>query len=161
MKVKAWIGIGSNLCNPQKQVRDALQEIGEINGVHSVRHSSLYSNPPVGPQDQPDYVNAVALIETDLKPEALLDALQALENAHQRKRERRWGARTLDLDILMYGDETISTDRLSVPHPLCSERIFTVLPILELEPDAILPDGTKFSSLTDRFDTGELKKLPE
>jgi 2-amino-4-hydroxy-6-hydroxymethyldihydropteridine diphosphokinase len=131
----AYIGLGSNLENPIHQVETALQELAELKDSALLVHSLLYTTQPVGPQDQPDYINAVAALVTSLDAVALLDQLQAIELAHQRLREgQRWGARTLDLDLLMYGKATIDTPRLQVPHPEMMNRAFVLLPLSEIAP---------------------------
>lgn len=142
MTVTAYIGLGANLDEPVRQLRAALAELAQLPESRLLRASSLYRNPPMGPQDQPDYVNAVAALETALEPEALLDRLQALEQAHGRRRERRWGARTLDLDLLLYGQVQLATPRLTVPHVGVQERVFVLLPLSEIAPELVFPDGT-------------------
>ena len=130
----AFIGIGSNLDNPLLQVQTALRELAEIPKTALTRSSSLYRTPPMGPPDQPDYINAVAELTTTLSPTELLDALQALEARHGRVRTIHWGPRTLDLDLLLYGNETVHTARLTVPHPGIAQRAFVVLPLAEIAP---------------------------
>ncbi len=114
-----------------------------LDNITCVAHSRLYGSKPHGPQDQPDYVNAVAKLETTLDVEALLNALQTIEKAHHRVRKEgeRWGARTLDLDILLYDNAIIETPRLSVPHPRLFERPFVLYPLLDIEPALVFPDG--------------------
>lgn len=124
----AYIGLGSNLESPIVQVREALNELAMLPLSRLVAASSLYASRPVGPQDQPDFINAVAALETQLSPLALLDQLQALEQQHRRRRQRRWGPRTLDLDLLLYANDTIDTPRLRVPHPQITARAFVLLP---------------------------------
>ncbi|WP_249975233.1 2-amino-4-hydroxy-6-hydroxymethyldihydropteridine diphosphokinase [Vreelandella olivaria] len=129
---RAYIGLGSNLENPVTQVRQALIELNDLPLGRLVAASSLYATPPVGPQDQPDFINAVAAIETRLSPLALLDQLQALEQRHRRRRLRHWGPRTLDLDLLLYDQQAINHPRLQVPHPEMHERGFVLIPLAEL-----------------------------
>ncbi|MDP3537030.1 MAG: 2-amino-4-hydroxy-6-hydroxymethyldihydropteridine diphosphokinase [Halomonas sp.] len=128
----AYIGLGSNLENPVAQVRQALDELGGLPLSSLVAQSSLYATPPLGPQDQPDFINAVAVIKTALSPLAMLDQLQALEQRHRRQRLRHWGPRTLDLDLLLYGQQTIERPRLRVPHPHMHERAFVLVPLAEV-----------------------------
>lgn len=128
----AYIGLGSNLENPVAQVNQALDELGSLPLSTQVARSSLYATPPVGPQDQPDFINAVAVIKTALSPLALLDQLQALEQRHRRQRLLHWGPRTLDLDLLLYGQQTIERPRLKVPHPYMHERAFVLVPLAEV-----------------------------
>ncbi|MES9861821.1 MAG: 2-amino-4-hydroxy-6-hydroxymethyldihydropteridine diphosphokinase [Candidatus Thiodiazotropha sp. LLP2] len=132
--VVAYVGLGSNLDNPKRQVETALAELAKLNDTYLERHSSLYRSKPVGPQDQPDFINAVARLSTTLEPEALLDALQALEQSHHRIRGERWGPRSLDLDLLLYGNQFINTPRLKVPHPEIAKRSFVLLPLKEISP---------------------------
>jgi 2-amino-4-hydroxy-6-hydroxymethyldihydropteridine diphosphokinase len=113
----------------------------------------------VGPQDQPDFINGVVLLETALSPETLLDHLQQLEQAHGRVRLRHWGPRTLDLDLLLYGNETISTPRLTVPHPRLAERDFVLRPMLDIDPKATLPDGRTCQELLAHCTDNDLKRL--
>lgn len=136
------IGLGSNLNDPRAQVTAALQALRDLPDTGLIGHSDLYGSAPVGPQDQPDYINAVALLETGLDPLALLDALQGLEQAAGRERRRHWGERTLDLDLLLWGEATIRLPRLVVPHPEMTHRAFVLRPLLDRLPDCRLPDGT-------------------
>jgi len=138
---RAYIGLGANLEDPQQQVVDALQELAQIKDTQLVAQSSLYISKPVGPQDQPDFVNAVACVETSLQPLELLDALQQLEQDHGRVRKRHWGERTLDLDIILFDDIQQTTERLNLPHPFASERSFVLFPLAEIAPDVKFPDG--------------------
>jgi len=135
----AYIGLGSNLDDPRRQITQALAELGGLPGSRLLASSSLYRTPPMGPPGQPDYINAVAQIETALEPHALLDALQAIERAHDRVRSVRWGPRTLDLDLLLYDQQEIADERLCVPHPGLTERAFVVLPLLEIAPTLRVP----------------------
>ena len=144
-RVIAYIGLGSNLQHPAEQVRQAIRELASLPQTRCVNHSSLYLSDPVGPQDQPDYVKAVARLQTGLTPDLLLDALQALEQKHRRVRTgQRWGPRTLDLDLLLYGQQRIDSARLTVPHPRLVERAFVLYPLAELaQPELQIPgDGT-------------------
>lgn len=154
-----YIGLGSNLADPAAQLRSALARMEEIPQTQVQGCSSFYASAPIGPGEQPDYVNAVACLETQLTAEMLLDALQAIESLHGRERTLRWGARTLDLDILLYGDETLNTVRLSVPHPRMAERNFVLEPLLELAPDLCMPDGTPLQSLLARCTPNRLHRL--
>lgn len=138
-----YIGLGSNLAgnamSPKQHVTTAIASLDEIQSTHIINISSLYKSKPVGPQDQDDYINAVAQIETELEPLALLDKLQAIEHNHERVRKERWGARTLDLDILMYGEDIINNDRLTIPHPEMLNRSFVLVPLHEINPESIIP----------------------
>lgn len=137
--MQAFIGLGSNLANPAQQIMSALEAIAELDNTSLINQSSLYSSPPMGPQDQPDYINAVAEIETQLAPHALLDALQSIELEQGRIRKRHWGERTIDLDILIYGDQLITDERLNVPHPGVAERAFVLYPLVEIAAECEIP----------------------
>jgi 2-amino-4-hydroxy-6-hydroxymethyldihydropteridine diphosphokinase len=143
----AYIGLGGNLDNPRDQVERAFVELDQIPHTSLIAQSSLYRSAPVGPGEQPDYVNAVALLKTSLSPLELLDALQAIEQAHQRVRIERWGPRTLDLDILLIDQQTIASERLTVPHPYLTQRNFVLYPLADIAPELVLPDGTRLSQL--------------
>lgn len=158
-QLRAWIGLGSNLEDPLAQVSTALQELKLLPDTTLAARSSLYRSDPVGPPGQPDYINAVAALDTRLEPEALLDALQAIEQMHQRVRKIHWGPRTLDLDLLLYGDQVISTPRLTVPHAYMTERNFVLWPLAELAPELILPDGRPLNTLLQHCPLGTLEKI--
>lgn len=158
-QLRAWIGLGSNLEDPLAQVSTALQELRLLPDTTLAARSSLYRSDPVGPPGQPDYINAVAALDTRLEPEALLDALQAIEQMHQRVRKIHWGPRTLDLDLLLYGDQVISTPRLTVPHAYMTERNFVLWPLAELAPELILPDGRPLNTLLQYCPLGTLEKI--
>ena len=145
--VNAYIGLGSNLDNPICHVKQALEDLKQLPQSQLLLASKLYLSKPVGPQDQDNFVNAVALIITELEPLALLDELQTIEQQHQRVRERHWGPRTLDLDLLLFGDRSIQHPRLTVPHAQLSRRDFVVGPLLELCPELVLPSGTQLQEL--------------
>jgi 2-amino-4-hydroxy-6-hydroxymethyldihydropteridine diphosphokinase len=156
--VAAYIGLGSNLDDPAAQLTAAIEELAELPDTRLLARSSLYRSAPMGPQDQPDYVNAVAQIRTALEPGVLLDALQAIEQAHGRVRSQHWGPRTLDLDILLYGDAVIDTPRLKVPHPGIAERNFVLYPLAEIDGDHEIPGlGRVRSLLAGCADTGLMR----
>jgi 2-amino-4-hydroxy-6-hydroxymethyldihydropteridine diphosphokinase len=139
----SYVGIGSNQAQPIKQAKQALTALNNIKGTTLVACSSLYSSKPMGPQDQPDYVNAVAILDTKLTAFELLDALQKIEQEQGRiRKENRWGPRTLDLDILLYGDQIINDDCLTVPHYGMKDREFVLHPLFEISPELQFPDGT-------------------
>ncbi|MGX9740124.1 2-amino-4-hydroxy-6-hydroxymethyldihydropteridine diphosphokinase [Pseudocitrobacter corydidari] len=138
----AYIAIGSNLASPLEQVNAAIQALGEIPQSRIVALSSFYRTPPLGPQDQPDYLNAAVALETSLAPEALLDHTQRIELQQGRVRKaERWGPRTLDLDIMLFGDAVIHTERLTVPHYDMKNRGFMLWPLFEIAPESVFPDG--------------------
>jgi 2-amino-4-hydroxy-6-hydroxymethyldihydropteridine diphosphokinase len=144
---RAFIGLGSNLDNPREQVIAAFRELAETDGIRLLARSSLYLSEPLGPQDQPDFINAAAVIETSLDPLSLLEVLLTIEQKHARKRERHWGPRTLDLDLLLYDDERIQHPDLTVPHPAIAERSFVLLPLREIAPQLVIPGLGSVSSL--------------
>jgi|TARA_B110000238_G_C16137241_1_gene444307 2-amino-4-hydroxy-6-hydroxymethyldihydropteridine diphosphokinase len=145
--VNAYIGLGSNLDNPIGHIKQALEDLKQLPQSQLLLASKLYLSKPVGPQDQDNFVNAVALIITELEPLSLLDELQTIEQQHQRVRERHWGPRTLDLDLLLFGEQSIQHPRLTVPHAQLSRRDFVVGPLLELCPELVLPSGTQLQEL--------------
>ena len=160
MEFQSYIGLGSNLNDPCRQVRAALECIDGLSGIRIVTHSSLYESPPMGPTGQADYINAVAEIKTRFSPLPLLGHLNALEEAFGRDRSvGHWGPRIIDLDILLFGGREISIRRLTVPHPGLAEREFVVFPLLEIAPDLVLPDGRALSDLAGKLDPKSLKKL--
>lgn len=138
----AYIAIGSNLASPLEQVDAAIKAIENIPESRVVAISSFYRTPPLGPQDQPDYLNAAVALETSLSPETLLDNTQHIELAQGRVRKaERWGPRTLDLDMMLYGDRVINTERLTVPHYDMKNRGFMLWPLFEIAPALVFPDG--------------------
>jgi 2-amino-4-hydroxy-6-hydroxymethyldihydropteridine diphosphokinase len=138
--VRAFVGVGANLGQPRLQVATALAELAALPATRLLRASALYRTPPMGPPGQPDYVNAVAELSTQLAPLALLDELQRLEHRHGRERGgERWGPRTLDLDLLLYGEDCVDDPRLTVPHPGIASRAFVLVPLAEIAPELEIP----------------------
>ena len=138
--VHAFIGLGSNLDDPLRQVRSALDELGRLPQTRLVRHSSFYRTPPWGVLDQADFVNAVAEVETSLSPRALLDGLLGIEQRAGRERGgEQWGPRRIDLDLLVYGQQQISESDLRIPHPRMHTRAFVLVPLAELDSSLQLP----------------------
>ena len=149
--VAAFVALGSNLEDPRRQVTTALQELDALASTRLSAKSALYRSAPMGPPDQPAYINAVARLDTKLAPETLLDALQSIEARHGRTRTgERWGPRTLDLDILLYGDQHIDSPRLRVPHPGLAERNFVLYPLAEIAPNLDIPGMGPLSMLLAR-----------
>ena len=159
MPVCCFIALGSNLDSPIQQVNKALRAIRKIPGVTLMQCSSLYESAPLGPQDQPDYINAVAKIHTSLEPHSLLDQLQSIEANQGRQRSMRWGARTIDLDILLYGERTINSERLCIPHPGLRGRNFVIHPLYEIAPNLVLTDALPLKILFDQSSANGLKQL--
>lgn len=151
-----YIALGSNLASPLTQVNAAIAALGAIPDSRIVAVSSFYRTPPLGPQDQPDYLNAAVALETTLAPEALLDHTQRIELDQGRVRKaERWGPRTLDLDIMLFGDETIATPRLTVPHYDMKNRGFMLWPLFEISPALRFPDGERLASVLERLDVAK------
>jgi len=151
--VLAYIGLGSNLGDREGSLRKALEMIDSENGVGVLRVSSFRESEPVGPQDQPDFVNAVAEVQTSLSPRSLLEVLQRIELEMGRTRSRRWGPRLIDLDILLFGDQLVSEPDLVIPHRLMHLRGFVLKPLCELVPEAEHPvAGLRFCELLDRVE---------
>ncbi|WP_411726327.1 2-amino-4-hydroxy-6-hydroxymethyldihydropteridine diphosphokinase [Methyloglobulus sp.] len=158
----AYIGLGSNLESPVDQIKSAHLAIIALDGVKDLAFSSLYASTPMGPQDQPDYVNAVMAVTTSLSPLDLLQALQGIELGHGRVRGvQRWGARTLDLDLLLYGDQQIDLPELTVPHKGIADRAFVLYPLHECAPDLIVPGKGKLSDLLAQRPLAGLRQLNE
>ncbi len=146
--ITAYIAVGSNLSDPVTQANEAIEALKGLPKSTFLAASSLYSSTPMGPQDQPDYINAVVQIQTELTPLELLDWTQAIELEQGRvRKEERWGPRTLDLDMILYGNEVIDSERLTVPHYGMKEREFVLYPLAEIAPNLTLPCGTRLDEL--------------
>lgn len=162
MSIRCYIGLGSNQADPAAQLRQGCAALGALAGTQLVRCSSLYASAPMGPQDQPDYANAVACIDTTLSPLALLEELQRIEQQQGRERKaERWGPRTLDLDILLYGAQQIASERLQVPHYHMHARAFVLYPLAELDPELTMPDGTPLQQLLKKCPAQGLRALAD
>ncbi|MGL9735680.1 MAG: 2-amino-4-hydroxy-6-hydroxymethyldihydropteridine diphosphokinase [Symbiopectobacterium sp.] len=139
---RVYLALGSNLAHPLQQVNSALAALDTVQYTRVLCCSPFYRSRPLGPQDQPNYLNAVVALDTTLAPEILLDHTQSIEQQHARERKaHRWGPRTLDLDILLYGNETLHTTRLTVPHYDMKNREFMLYPLADIAPDLHFPDG--------------------
>jgi 2-amino-4-hydroxy-6-hydroxymethyldihydropteridine diphosphokinase len=136
-----FVGLGANLGDAQAAVHSGIDALAKLHSTRLLRASSLYRTPAWGVTDQPDFINAVALLETSLVPAELLDGLLAIEREAGRNRGQglRWGPRTLDLDLLLYGDRIVDEPGLRVPHPHLHERAFALVPLLEIAPDVLIP----------------------
>ena len=157
--VKAFVGLGANLGKPEAQVRRAIAALDAIRETRLVRASALYRSSPVGVGEQPDFVNAVAAIETGLSARALLDELLAIEARFGRRRDFPGAPRTLDLDLLLYGDQVIAEPELVVPHPRMHERAFVLAPLAEIASGAIVPGKGPVASLLASCANQEVEKL--
>jgi 2-amino-4-hydroxy-6-hydroxymethyldihydropteridine diphosphokinase len=157
----AYVALGSNLGDPAAKVRAGFEALAMMRDTRLAAISSLYRNPPVGYAEQPDFVNAVAKIETGLEPRALLDALLAIERRFGRVRDFPNAPRTLDLDIVLYASDIIAEPGLTIPHPRMHERAFVVVPLAEIAPDLIVPGHGLVSELVRQVDAQSLRKLVE
>ncbi len=136
---RVFVSLGSNLGDREQNIRTAVKELGQVQGVQVRRLSRIRETAPVGKTDQPLFLNAVVEIESVLDPEALLDHLMEIERRLGRVRDERWGPRSIDLDLLLYGEERRDGDRLTLPHPRMRERRFVLEPLAELAPDLVIP----------------------
>ena len=158
--MRAYIGLGSNLDVPVSQIQVALQSLKSLAQSGNLVSSSLYRNPPMGPSEQPDYVNAVASFDTTLGPTELLESLLSIESEQGRVRtSHRWGPRVIDLDILLFGDWRIRSGNLTIPHPGLHERVFVLVPLYEIAPTLVLPGGVRLSAVMAGIDTSSLVKV--
>ncbi|MBB1351749.1 MULTISPECIES: 2-amino-4-hydroxy-6-hydroxymethyldihydropteridine diphosphokinase [unclassified Pseudoalteromonas] len=156
-----YLGLGANLNSPTEQLDNAIIALKKLPNCEFLNVSHYYASKPMGPQDQPDYINAVACIKTTLAPEQLLDLTQSIELEHGRVRKaERWGPRTLDIDTLLFDDQIINTARLTVPHYGLSDREFVVYPLLELAPELILPSGIALKTIANNLPLNDLQQLP-
>lgn len=152
-----FIAIGSNLNDPVGQAQRGIEALNLIPRTHLIRASQLYSSSPMGPQNQPDYINAVVEIETELTPLELLNYTQKIELEHGRvRKDERWGPRTLDLDILLFNQQIIDSERLTVPHYGMKTREFVLYPLAEIAPNLTLPDGSELTDLLHLVDKNGL-----
>lgn len=159
-----YLGLGSNLANeigtPLEHLTRAITELNSNPQIRNLVASSFYSSNPMGPQDQPDFVNAVVGFETDLTPMALLDTCQALETGARRERLRHWGERSLDVDVLLFGDQVIHEPRLTVPHVGLFERNFVLVPLQEIAPNLII-NGNPISSYSESQNLSGIHRICE
>ncbi len=140
MKTKTvYLGLGSNIEQPYLQIKNAIRALNDLPGTTVIDDSGYYKSRPMGPQDQPDYVNAVVELATDMSASDLLQQCQSIERQQGRIKKRHWGERSIDLDILLYADQQISRDDLQVPHPGICLRDFVYMPLLKLAPDIEIP----------------------
>jgi len=159
-QVIAYIGLGSNLENPVEQLKSARTSLAAVEGIEELAFSGLYLSTPMGPKDQPDYINAVMSVKTSLTAHELLHCLQEIEHGQGRVRTgERWGARTLDLDLLIYGDSQIRTPDLTVPHPGIPNRNFVLYPLFELCSQLLVPGMGTIADLIAKCPTAGLQRL--
>lgn len=157
-----YIGLGSNLGEPRQQLLQAIEELAGLPVTSLMACSSLYRSEPLGPGDQPEYLNAVAELRTQLPAESLLEKLLEIETRHGRRRtSRRWEPRTLDLDLLLYGQSVLNAPRLQVPHPELAKRSFVLYPLLEIAgPDLYVPGQGRLGTLCDVGSGPKIERLP-
>jgi 2-amino-4-hydroxy-6-hydroxymethyldihydropteridine diphosphokinase len=152
----AYVGIGSNLDSPREQVQSAFKSLAALRDSRLIRQSRLYRSPPMDGTEQPDYVNAVAALLTQLDAMSLLHELQTIEKQHGRVREKsRWAARTLDLDLLVFGSQEICNDELTVPHPGIANRTFVLQPLRDVAPELRIPGLASIHSLLNKLESSE------
>ncbi|MEZ5614119.1 MAG: 2-amino-4-hydroxy-6-hydroxymethyldihydropteridine diphosphokinase [Rhodocyclaceae bacterium] len=159
MTVRAYVALGSNLGDPLATVQAAFAALRGLPGSTLAAASSLYRSAPVGLKNQPDFINAVAALDTQRAADDLLDELFAIEARFGRRRAFRHAPRTLDLDLLLYGSETHDTPRLTLPHPRMHERAFVLLPLTEIAPDVLIPGRGPAAALLDGVREQKLSKL--
>jgi 2-amino-4-hydroxy-6-hydroxymethyldihydropteridine diphosphokinase len=155
----AYIGLGSNLNSPKQQVKDAVMALHTAKDVEVVNLSSLYQSPPIDDSKQPDYINAIVQVNTHLTPLELLYVCQDIETQQHRVREKKWGARTIDLDIIIYGVQVVASKQLIIPHPQMMNRAFVLIPLAELEDDLKVPVLGPIQNLIEELGEFELTKL--
>ena len=155
----AYVALGSNLDEPAQQVEAGIEELSMLPDTRLAAISSLYLTAPVGYVDQPQFVNAVACVETALDPRALLDALLEIERRYGRVRDVPNGPRTLDLDIVLYGNRGYDDDALTIPHPRMHERAFVLVPLYEIAPDAVVPGRGPVRDLVKSIDTAGVSRM--
>jgi len=155
----AYIGLGSNLQNPRAQIENALNALRCSDEIEVSSVSSLYESKPLLDMPGPNYINAVCKINTTLSAIDLLDICQTIEDNQKRVREVKWGSRTIDLDILLYEQQVISSDRLSIPHPEMIDRAFVMVPLYEIDKEINLPLLGPVRTLIDRINKLDVKKL--
>ncbi len=159
MKVQAYLSLGSNLGDRRAMLEAALARLEASGRVRVETRSSLYETEPVTNLDQPWFLNLVAEITTDLGPEALLDLTQSIERDLGRVRAIRWGPRSVDIDILLYGTEVVATPRLKIPHPEMTHRRFVLVPLLEIAPQITLPDGRRLEGILKGLRDQEVRRV--
>ena len=157
--IRTFIAIGSNLGEPLEQVKQAVAALRQSPHCQLGTCSSWYRSEPIGPAGQPDYINGACELFTSLEPLELLDLLQNIEQQHGRLRNERWGPRTLDLDLILYGDQQIDIPRLQVPHPEATQRNFVLHPMAEIDPTLIFPNGTPMSELLQQCPANGIEPL--
>jgi 2-amino-4-hydroxy-6-hydroxymethyldihydropteridine diphosphokinase len=157
--VAAFVGLGANIQEPMAQLKQALVELTTIPETRMTARSSFYRTAPVGYLEQPDFINAVAKLETSLAPRVLLDALHSIENRHGRRRTIRNAPRTLDLDLLLYAEQVLDEEGLTLPHPRMHERAFVLAPLAEIAPEVLVPGRGRALELLARVDRSGVERI--
>ncbi len=155
----AYIGLGSNLKDPKLQIETALKALNEVDRILVIKISSFYESKPLLDMSGPNYINAVCKVDTSLSASDLLDVCQQIEDNQKRIREVKWGSRTIDLDILLYDQQIISSDRLSIPHPEMIDRAFVMVPLYEIDKEINVPLLGSVEKLIDRVNKLDVKKI--
>ena len=155
----AYVGLGANLGEPLQQLEEALTAMSGLPRTRIAARSSFYRSAPVGYEAQPDFVNAVAAVDTGLAPGELLEGLQGIERRHGRERSFPNAPRTLDLDILLYGDERIARPGLTVPHPRMHQRAFVLQPLVEIAPDTVVPGRGSARTLLEQCAGQQIERI--
>lgn len=161
MAAVAYVSLGSNMGDRLANLRAARDRLGSTNGLEVLRASAVYETAPWGVEDQPAFLNAVVEVSTVLVPRGLLLACLGIEDAMGRTRAGRWGPRLIDLDVLLYGDEMVCSDELTIPHPLLEERAFVLAPLADLIPDRTLPSGWTVAQALGSVGTATVRRYPE
>ena len=161
MMVSVYLGLGSNLDNPQQQVMNAIAYLADCPGLKLITQSSLYRSQPLGGLDQPQYVNAIVKIQTMLSPESLLAITQQIESQMGRVRtdSQRWQARVIDIDIILYGSQSVQSPALQIPHYAMKDRAFVLYPLLEIAPNLVFPCGNTLRSCCDALNDNDVEKI--
>lgn len=159
-RVRAYVGLGANLGDPRGQLNMALEDINALEDTRVAACSSMYRSAPVGYAGQPDFLNAVAALDTGLQAEQLLAELHRIEARHHRQRPFPNAPRTLDLDLLLYGDRQVASPALTLPHPRMHERAFVLLPLVEIAPEAVIPGRGPAASLVAACAGQDVLRLP-
>lgn len=154
-----FIGLGGNLSDPVKQLKTAIDSISQLEATQLICCSQFYGSTPLGPEDQPDFVNAVCQIETELLPDVLLAELQTIEKTQGRIKKRHWGERLIDLDILLYDQQQISSEHLTIPHVEIANRDFVLIPLAEISPNLVIPNRGAVEGLISSLSETYLKPL--
>lgn len=157
--IRAYVGLGANLGEPRRQLTEAIIAMSGLPETRLAGHSSFYRTAPVGNENQPEFLNAVAALDTQLAPGVLLEGLQGIERRHHRERSFPNAPRTLDLDLLLFGEERIARPGLTVPHPRMHERAFVLQPLLELDPDISIPGKGKAGAFLPACASQKIEKV--